>query len=45
MSEPFISSISEMCTCNNTAPRRPIYGTPAANISPIDISHGISAFL
>ena len=38
------SNFSEMCTCNNTAPRRPTYGTPAVR-GPMDISHGISVFL
>ena len=30
--------------CNNTAPRRPTYGTPADR-GPLDILHGISVFL
>ena len=38
------SNVSEISTCNNTAPRRPTYGTPADR-GPMDISHGISVFL
>ena len=40
---PFIWNFSEICTCNNTAPRRPIYGM-AAYRGPIDFHMALAYF-
>ena len=39
----FISNFSDICTCNNTAPRRPICGTPADR-GPMDIKVALAYF-